>query len=63
MTPKPVKVRAYTTRKLPDDFLHRMRILAAFKAAEEKRRVTLEEVVNEVIAKGLPIVEKATLDR
>ena len=62
MTPKSARVRAYTTRKLPDDFLNRMRILAAFRTAEEKRRVTLEDVVNDVIKRGLPLVEKETLD-
>lgn len=60
MTPKK-PVRAYTSRKMPTDFLNRMRVLAAMRTADEGRRVTLEQIVNEVIKRGLPLVEKDVL--
>lgn len=55
------KMRAYTTRKMPDDILKRMRILAAMKSAEEERRVTLEWVMTEVLRRGLPLLEREVL--
>lgn len=61
MTPKNGKVTAYTSRKIPRDFLSRMRVLAAMRSADEGQRVTLEAVVNEVIRRGLPLVEKDVL--
>lgn len=61
MTPTKAKVKAYTSRKIPVDFLARMRVLAAMRSADEGERVTLEAVVNEVIRRGLPLVEKEVL--
>lgn len=55
------KLTAYTTRKMPKDFLDRMRVLAAMRSADEGHRVTLEAVVNEVIKRGLVLVEKDVL--
>lgn len=55
------RLTAYTTRKMPKDFLDRMRVLAAMKSADEGERVTLEQVVNEVIKRGLPLIEKDVL--
>lgn len=55
------KTAAYTTRKMNPDYLARMRVLAAMRSADEKRRVTLEQIVNEVIKRGLPLVEREVL--
>ena len=64
MTPKTMtgrRVKAYTSRKIPVDFIDRMRVLAAMRSATEQRRVTLEQVVNDVIRRGLPLVEREVL--
>jgi hypothetical protein len=55
-TPAP-KVRVYTTRKLPLDLLKRMRLVAAMLSVERDKRVTIEQVVNEALAYGVPRLE------
>lgn len=58
----PAKTRIYTTRKLPLDLLKRMRLLAAMMSAERERRVTIEQVVNEALARGVPLIEREVFD-
>jgi hypothetical protein len=52
------KTRIYTTRKLPLDLLKRMRLLAAMMSADRDRRVTIEQVVNEALTRGVPLLER-----
>jgi hypothetical protein len=54
---------AYTTRKFPKDALRRMRVLAAVLSQDKEERVTMETVLNEVIARGLPVLEKEAFDK
>jgi hypothetical protein len=60
-TPYKSRVRAYTTRKMPADILERLRVLAAMRSAMEKRRITLEEIVNEALTIGLDRLERDIL--
>ena len=52
------RLRSYTTRKMPADFLKRMRMIAAFKSADGEARTTIEWVLNEALRRGLPLIEK-----
>ena len=52
------KTRSYTTRKMPSDFLKRMRMIAAFKSADSDGRITMEWVLNEALKRGLPLIER-----
>lgn len=56
------KTRIYTTRKLPLDLLKRLRLLAAMMSAERDRRVTIEQVVNEALTRGIPLIEREVFD-
>lgn len=58
----PSKTRIYTTRKLPLDLLKRLRLLAAMMSAERDRRVTIEQVVNEALTRGIPLIEREVFD-
>ena len=52
------KTCSYTTRKMPAEYLKRMRMIAAFKSAETDHRVTMEWVLNEALKRGLPLIER-----
>lgn len=41
-----------------EDLLDRMRVLAVVLSSAEGQKVTLEDVVNRVLERGLPDVEK-----
>lgn len=46
-----IKYRAYTTRKFKEELHARMKVLAA------TRRVTIEEIFNELVEQGLNVLE------
>ena len=61
MAKTPPTTRAYTTRSVPLELIDRMRVLASAKTLEDRRRITLEQIVNEALRRGIPILEREIL--
>jgi len=58
---KPPVTRAYTTRSVPVELIDRMRVLASAKTMEDRQRITLEQIVNEALRRGIPLLEREIL--
>lgn len=58
---KQERVRAYTTRAMPVDYVDRLRIEAAKRSKKSGDRVTIEAMMNRAIQLGLTILEKESV--